>query len=111
MGEISSPRPACFNIYCTQDVRNEINFISNYFVSHHHKSQVSIKVAGKNFPRKMLISSKFVVLAHLKLLSGLILDAFSIVSQDRQMWTQSVIDHIVLQPCHHFGYLLTLDSC
>ena len=61
----------------------------------------------------MLISSKFVVLAHLKLLSGLILDAFSIASetQDRQMWTQSVIDHIVLYPCHHFGYLLTLDSC
>ena len=39
----------------------------------------------------MLISSEFVVLAHLKLLSGLILDAFSIASgtQDRQMWTQS----------------------
>ena len=48
----------------------------------------------------MLISSKFVVSAHLKLLSGLILMllALHFGSQDRQMWTESVIDHIVLYP-------------
>ena len=48
----------------------------------------------------MLISSKFVVSVHLKLLSGLILMllALHFGSQDRQMWTESVIDHIVLYP-------------
>ena len=48
----------------------------------------------------MLISSKLVVSAHLKVLSGLILMLLALhpVSQDRQMWTESVIDHIVLYP-------------